>query len=119
MSMRVNTSVLMAKKVTDCGNFQNEWIRLPYQSPNRVTFLTFPNHRVRWKRSSGTQSRPPIWTDKSLTWRAGLSSGTGNALSHLPIFHDVKEMVRKRCRWHVGTHDLETREHDRREVTAA
>ena len=63
-------------------------------------------------------SNPAIEKRNSLTWWAGLSAGTGNVLSHRVISLEVKKAVWKRCRRHDGTHDFDTRAHDRRDSYA-
>ena len=99
---RVTTLVSMVKAVTDCGNVQNEGVRDNGRppDPSRDILSTFGNHGVYSRNCSGTQYAPLIQKPKSLTWRAGLSSGTGNALNHLSTVSEVKMTVRKRSRRH-------------------
>jgi len=109
-------SASMAKEVVDCGslrcgythNFQPRWT-------DRVTLTTLVNHGVYSETFLSVLSLPSIRMRKSLTRWAGLSSGTGNVLSHLLIPDREKVTVRKRCGRDDGTHDLDTRAHDRRD----
>jgi len=114
---RVTTFVSVVKEVTDCGNTQNggggNIGRSPV--PSRETPSTFGKHGAYSRNCSGTQLGPLIQKPKSLTWRAGFCSGTGNALNHLSTSLEVKMTVRKRCLWHDRTHDFDTRAHARRD----
>ena len=116
---RVTILVLRVKDVTDFGNLQDKGLdgRTP-PCPKRNNLSTFVNHAVYSKNSSGTGKIPPIQMNKSLAWRAGLSSGSGNVSNHLSIPTEVNSTARKRRRWQDGTHDLDTREQDRREVAS-
>ena len=84
----------MVKEVVDCGNgVQNGSRKSNIPSPNKITLSTFVNHGVYSKNFSGILLCPPIEKRRSLTWWAGLSSGTGNASIHLTILFGVKWVV--------------------------
>ena len=106
----------MVREVTDCKGFpESKGLHIVITThlyPNKDNFLTFVNHGVYLKNWCGH----PVWMDRSLAMRAGLSSGTGNILSHLSIATLVKTTVWKRSCWHNGTHDFDTRGHDWREL---
>ena len=89
----------MVKAVTDCGILQNEGVRDNGRppSPSKEILSTFGNSGVYPRNCSGKQYAPLIQKPKSLTWRAGLSSGTGNAANHLSTPSYVKTTVWKRC----------------------
>jgi len=101
-------SVLMVKEVTDCGNLANEGIRdgrVPLL-PKKDTLSTFVNYGVHLKNFLRAPQYVSSEKRKSLTWRAGLFSGTGNLLSHLAVSTESKETVWKRYRRHEVTQNL-------------
>jgi len=112
---------LMVREVTDCGNLPYEGIlpdggtnRLYSTLPHKAILSTLVNHGMCSKNLSGAVQYPASEKRTSLTRWAGHCSGVGNVLSHLSMFLEVKRMVRKMCRLHGGTHDLDMREHARR-----
>ena len=74
---RSDVSVFMVREVIDCGNLQRVGVHPP--SPNKDILSTFVNHRVYLKNK---WSEPPVDTRRSLTYWAGLSSGTRNNFDH-------------------------------------
>jgi len=114
---RLTPRISMVKEVTDSGNLQSEGNRGPRQfpAPDRDKLRTFVNRGMCSKNSSGNQLVPLIEIHRARTWWAGLSSGTGNASSHLSI-PQLKKTVWKRCRLHNGTHDFDASAHARRDL---
>ena len=108
----------MVKEVTDCDNLPSDKTRHNGSNsacPDQTTFFTFVNHGMYSKKISGASKHHPHQNRKSLTWRAGPSSGTGNVSSQIDMYLHVKKTVRKMCRRHGATHDFDTREQDKRE----
>lgn len=69
----------------------------PSNEPN--VYKVVCNMSLSYKPVSKVEQRhPPIRAQNSLMWWAGLSSGPGNALSHLSTFLKSKVTKRKRSR---------------------